>query len=62
MTTFTFEITPLYMGEPQVNERYEITTDNEAEAEELRSGWTVNGNGEPVRLPYQVREVMTATE
>jgi hypothetical protein len=57
-----FIVTPLYLGQPQVEEEYEVTASSQREAEELRSGWTTDGNGEPVRLPFLVVEIEAEAE
>ena len=52
-----FIITPLYEGVPQVNDQYEIETDDEQYIAELRTGWTNDSDGTPVRLPYMADEI-----
>lgn len=54
-----FEITPLSFGVPVPDESYIVEIEEGEDAEAYRSGWTVNGSGEPVRITVMARELET---
>lgn len=55
MATFTFEITPLYMGIPQPEETYIVEVDEET-AEDYRAGGNFTEHGEWSPNPWLARE------